>query len=169
MTVADFAHHYHVSRADAGQGVEAAGLLPVAVEGWKDLAYVTPETVERGAPEPGLGPVSHARLIGPFDPLLRDRGRAQRIFGFDYRFEAYVPRDQRIYGHYVMGLLSGNELIGRADVRRRAGELVVGQTWHEPGVRRRSAEARSAAAAATLARQLGVQMVHQPSEGGIDE
>lgn len=185
MTVADFAHHYHLSRADAAHGIELAGLQPAGVEGWRDTAYMLPELLEGRLPageepyasppsgagngpagedpvswsaeEAGLGPVKEARLIGPFDPLLRDRGRARRIFGFDYTFEAYVPKAQRVYGHYVMGVLSGTELIGRADLWRKDGELVVNRVFPEPGVPRRSVEARTRAAAGTLARQLGVE------------
>ena len=161
MTVGDFAHHYHLSRADAAHGIELAGLVPLQVQGWKETAYSLPELLD-SADEPaetdsrGLGPVQEARLIGPFDPLLRDRRRAQRIFGFDYTFEAYVPKAERIYGHYVMGVLSGARLIGRVDLWRADGELVVHRIFPEPGVPRRSVEARAKAAAGTLARQLGV-------------
>lgn len=160
MTVGDFAHHYHLSRADAVHGVELAGLVPLKVDGWRETAYCLPELLEvpgvGGAGERRLGPVKQARLIGPFDPLLRDRRRALRIFGFEYTFEAYVPRAARIYGHYVMGVLSGTRLIGRVDLWRSNGELVINRVFPEPGVPRRSVEARTRAAAETLSRQLGV-------------
>lgn len=166
MTVGDFAHHYHLSRADAAHGVELAGLVPLRITGWQETAYCLPELLESsaaggvedvgGAQEQRLGPVKQARLIGPFDPLLRDRRRALRIFGFDYTFEAYVPKTKRIYGHYVMGVLSGDQLIGRADLWRKDGELVINRIFPEPGVPRRSVEARTRAAAETLGRQLGV-------------
>ncbi|WP_147104221.1 DNA glycosylase AlkZ-like family protein [Nesterenkonia populi] len=158
MSVADFAHHYHLSKGDAAHGVELADLVPMEVEGWRETVYVLPSALEHEIDEAGLGPVREARLIGPFDPLLRDRRRAQRIFGFDYTFEAYVPKAKRVYGHYVMGVLSGNQLIGRADLWRSRGELVVNQMWPEPGFPRRSAEARTTAAAKTLARQLGTDL-----------
>ncbi len=162
MTAADFAHHYHLSRADAAHGIELAGLVPLRLEGWWETAYCLPELLDSAADEAaeadskGLGPVKEARLIGPFDPLLRDRRRALRIFGFDYTFEAYVPKAKRLYGHYVMGVLSGDRLIGRVDLWRKDGELVINRTFPEPGVPRRSVEARTKAAAGTLAGQLGV-------------
>lgn len=156
MTVGDFAHHYHLSRAEAATGIELAELQPVRVPGWRDLGYVLPETLDSDDAF-GPEPASHARFIGPFDPLLRDRGRAARIFGFDYRFEAYVPAAQRIYGHYVMGILSGTEIIGRAALQRTDGRLVAHQVWPEPSVPRRRVEARARAAQRTLAAQLGVQ------------
>lgn len=161
MTVGDFARHYHLSRADAAHGIELAGLVPLQVQGWKETAYSLPELLDSAdelaeTDSRGLGPVQEARLIGPFDPLLRDRRRAQRIFGFDYTFEAYVPKAKRIYGHYVMGVLSGARLIGRVDLWRKDGELVVNRVFPETGVPRRSVDARTTAAAGTLARQLGV-------------
>ncbi|GFZ85789.1 DNA glycosylase AlkZ-like family protein [Nesterenkonia alkaliphila] len=158
MTVSDFAHHYHLSKHDAAHGIQLAGLLPVTVPDWRETAYVLPGLLEADVDPAGIGPVKEARLIGPFDPLLRDRRRALRIFGFDYTFEAYVPRDKRVYGHYVMGVLSGTELIGRVDLWRSNGELVLNRIWAEPGVPARSVIARAKAAAATLARQLGVSL-----------
>jgi uncharacterized protein len=158
MTVSDFAHHYHLSRNDAASGIELAGLVPIAVEGWKDVAYAPSEPLDAGKPDSGLGPIKEARLIGPFDPLLRDRRRAQRIFGFDYTFEAYVPKSQRVYGHYVMGVLSGTELIGRVDLWRSNNELIVHRIFPEHGRPDRSVVARAKSAAGTLARQLGTAL-----------
>lgn len=162
MTVADFAHHYHLSRADAARGIERAQLVPVRVEGWSHTGYALAETLDQQY-ETGLGPAGHARLIGPFDPLLRDRRRAARIFGFDYRFEAYVPRAERVYGHYVMGILSGTEMVGRADLQRTDGRLQLNQAWPEAGVTRRSMRARTRAGQRTLAAQLGVDPSEDPA------
>lgn len=164
MTVADFAHHYHLSRHDAAFGIELAGLVPVRVQGWRDTAYALPQTLEEDH-QSSTGPAGHARLIGPFDPLLRDRRRALRIFDFDYTFEAYVPRAKRLYGHYVMGLLSGTELVGRADVQRTAGTLKVHQVWPETGAPRRSVDARARAASRTLASQLGADVAGSGEDG----
>ena len=65
------------------------------------------------------------RLLAPFDPILRDRARALRLFGFDYRFEAFVPAAQRQHGYYSLPILDGSELVGRVTpkVERKAGEL----------------------------------------------
>lgn len=161
MTVTDFAHHYHLNKADAAHGIELAGLSPVSVQGWRETAYVLPESLAENTDDaaPGsLGPVKEARLIGPFDPLLRDRRRALRISDFDYTFEAYVPKAKRIYGHYVMAVLSGTQLIGRVDLWRSNGELVVNRIWAQQGFPQRSVTARAKAAATTLARQLGVSL-----------
>ena len=77
------------------------------------------------------------RVLSPFDPLLRDRNRAERLFGFSYRIEVFVPEAKRQYGYYVFPLLEGDRMIGRIDMKadRKAGKLDVKRLWLEPGVR----------------------------------
>ncbi|WP_040650401.1 winged helix-turn-helix domain-containing protein [Roseovarius sp. 217] len=80
-------------------------------------------------------PSSRVRLLSPFDPALRDRSRAERLFGFHYRIEIFVPEAQRRYGYYVFPLLQGDRLIGRLDVKRDGGTLNVRAFWPEVGVK----------------------------------
>ncbi len=79
------------------------------------------------------------RLLCPFDPLIRDRSRLKRLFDFDYRFEAFVPAPKRLYGYYVLPMLMGEHIVGRADLKhdRKASRLVVKGLWWEPGVKPR--------------------------------
>lgn len=81
------------------------------------------------------------RLLSPFDPVVRDRKRALRLFGFDYRFEAFVPAPKRVYGYYVLPVLEGDAFVARLDakVHRKEGRLEVKGLWWEPGVRVTSA------------------------------
>lgn len=170
MTVADFAHHYHLSSADAAHGIVLAGLAPLQVQGWKDLAYCHPQLLDQPAQratdsleaapaqQNGIAPAAKSRLIGPFDPLLRDRGRARRIFDFDYTFEAYVPKYKRLYGHYVMAVLSGTELVGRVDLQRVGPVLQLNRIFPEPGHSTRAVAARARAGARTLSTQLGTEV-----------
>jgi hypothetical protein len=77
------------------------------------------------------------RLLSPFDPVLRDRRRALRLFSFDYRFEAFVPEAKRRFGYYVLPILEGDRFVGRLDpkLHRDFGELRVRRLWWEPAVR----------------------------------
>lgn len=82
-------------------------------------------------------PPGRIRVLSPFDPLLRDRNRAERLFGFRYRIEVFVPEPKREYGYYVFPLLEGDRMIGRIDMKadRKLGTLNVARLWLEPKVR----------------------------------
>ncbi len=95
-------------------------------------------------------PSSRIRLLSPFDPALRDRARAERLFGFRYRIEIFVPAGRRQYGYYVFPVLQGDRLIGRLDARREEGALAVRAFWPEPGLR--MGQGRIAGLAAELRR-----------------
>lgn len=77
------------------------------------------------------------RLLSPFDPVLRDRQRTQRLFNFDYRFEAFVPAPKRRFGYYVMPLLQGERLVGRINPKfhRDRGALVIHGLWWEKRIK----------------------------------
>ena len=89
-------------------------------------------------------PPGRLRVLNPFDPLLRDRKRLARLFGFDYRIEIFVPARMRQYGYYVFPLLEGDRLIGRIDMKadRSRDELAVAALWMEPGRRLTPARAK---------------------------
>ena len=65
---------------------------------------------------------SPARSLSPFDPAIRDRKRALRLFGFDYTIEVFVPEKKRRYGYYVLPILEGERFIGRADLKAHRSE-----------------------------------------------
>lgn len=77
------------------------------------------------------------RVLSPFDPMIRDRNRTERLFGFFYRIEVFVPEPKREYGYYVFPLLEGDRLIGRIDMKadRKKGTLDVKRLWLEPRVK----------------------------------
>ena len=120
--------------------LEAANGAPLRkLVGRPDLEQLLPELPE---------PRSRLRILNPFDPLLRDRARLARLFGFDYRIEVFVPEARRRYGYYVFPLLEGERLIGRLDMKadRQRAALAVKGLWLEPGLaltrgRRRRLEA----------------------------
>jgi uncharacterized protein YcaQ len=78
------------------------------------------------------------RVLNPFDPLVHDRKRAERVFGFHYRIEVFVPEAKRQYGYYVFPVLRGETVVGRLDMRadRDGDQLAVRAFWPEAGVRR---------------------------------
>jgi len=89
-------------------------------------------------------PSGRTRVLSPFDPMLRDRKRAERLFGFHYRIEVFVPEPKRTYGYYVFPLLEADKLIGRIDMKahRDCGELRVRAVWPESRVRWSEARSR---------------------------
>ncbi len=82
-------------------------------------------------PEPSLC----VRLLSPFDPALRDRARAERLFGSHYRIEIFIPQAKRQFGESVFPVLQGTRVIGRIDVKRSGSAHVVQAFWPEAGVR----------------------------------
>lgn len=97
--------------------------------------FALPETVESAKETPE--PQDKVRILSPFDPLLRDRARTERLFGFFYRIEIFVPEAKRQYGYYVYPVLRGDRAIGRIDVKaeRDRDALVVRAFWPEAGIR----------------------------------
>jgi hypothetical protein len=105
------------------------------VDGAPRRVLIRPETLDRLSDLPD--PPARLRVLSPFDPALRDRKRAERLFGFHYRIEIFVPEAQRRYGYYVFPLLEGDRIVGRVDMAadRQAGILRLRALWPEPGVR----------------------------------
>jgi uncharacterized protein len=102
-------------------------------EGQRRKVVTFPEVLTEEPPEP----VNRLRIMSPFDPALRDRDRAEFLFGFYYRIEVFVPEPKRVWGYYVFPVLEGDRLVGRIDAKafRDAGALRVKAFWPEAGVR----------------------------------
>ncbi len=103
-------------------------------------------------------PPRRMRLLNPFDPVLRDRQRTERLFGFEYRLEAFVPAARRTHGYYVLPILEGDRLVGRLDpkLHRDQERLEVRALWWEPGARPSAARKRALErAVGRFAEQLG--------------
>jgi uncharacterized protein YcaQ len=169
--LADFWNAVEPARAKAWceAAARAGRVVPVLVESHDGARPPRPsyaltdwERRLKGLPEPP----DLARLLSPFDPVLRDRARALRLFGFDYRFEAFVPEAQRRYGYYVLPVLEGARLVGRIDPKFHRDEslLRVRQVFWEPGVRVTPARrGKLEEAAARLARFIGAERVEWPA------
>ena len=133
----------------AGRIVEAEVEL---ADGTRRRSFTTGAMLDRAADLPA--PSARVRLLSPFDPALRDRARAERLFGFHYRIEIYVPEPQRRYGYYVFPVMQGDRLIGRLDAKRDGAVLRVRAWWPEAG--ERMGKGRRAALEAELARVGGL-------------
>jgi uncharacterized protein YcaQ len=107
------------------------------------------------------------RLLCPFDPVLRDRARARRLFDFDFRFEGFVPAARRTHGYYVMAILEGDRFVGKADPKfdRASGTLTVKRVWWEPEVKlTRKRQSAFAEAVEKLAGWIGAKRVELPTQ-----
>ncbi len=154
-------------RAWCERSAAAGEIVPVLVRAADGAAprrsWALPDWEERAAALPSAPP--RVRLLSPFDPILRDRRRTLRLFGFDYRFEAFVPAPQRRWGYYILPILEGERLIGRLDpkLRRDEGVLEIRQVWWEPGVRESKGRRKGLEAAVErLARLTGAGEVILP-------
>lgn len=165
-TAADLADAFRqrrpVVRPLVAELVEDGALEEVTVEGWRAAAYRIP-----GTPVPRR--VDACALLTPFDSLMWERDRVERIFGLRYRIEIYVPAPQRIHGYYVLPFLLGDRLVARVDAKadRRRSRLLLPGAWAEPGVAPEAIAGALADEAGRLARFLGLDGVEVGRRGDL--
>ena len=165
-TAGDLIDYYRLpvreGRARLREVAEAGRLETVAVAGWSEPAYMAPSVrLPRS--------VDSLTVLSPFDPVVWNRSRAARLWGFDYRIEIYVPASKRIYGYYVLPVLDGEQLVARLDLKtdRTAGALQVLGAFAEPGVELSELSGRLRPHLAELARFVGVGDVRYGSRGDL--
>ncbi|MBU5944070.1 winged helix-turn-helix domain-containing protein [Streptomyces sp. PAM3C] len=121
-TRADIADYHRLKGEQLDTVIADSGLVPVTVEGWSKPAWADPEAL--ATPPRGR---HRTTLLSPFDSLIWERARTERMFGFTHRLEAYVPKPKRVHGYFAMPVLAGGRLVGRVDPAREGRALVAKQ------------------------------------------
>ncbi|MCJ1677030.1 winged helix DNA-binding domain-containing protein [Streptomyces sp. APSN-46.1] len=159
-TRADIADYHRLKGEQFDAVIEESGLVPVEVEGWSKPAWASPEAL--ATPPRGR---HRTTLLSPFDSLVWDRPRTERIFGFTHRLEAYVPKPKRIHGYFAMPLLAGGLLQGRVDPAREGSTLVARQlSLTSPKAARPMAQALREAAEWVGCDAIRVERAQSPAE-----
>jgi uncharacterized protein YcaQ len=142
--------------------VEDGTLVPVSVEGWKHTAYLHREA---RMPRKAGG----TALLSPFDPVVWERARAERLFDFHYRIEIYTPAEKRKYGYYVLPFLMGDRIVGRVCLKadRQDGVLRANASHHEPHADPRPAAEAMAGELRLMADWLGLAAVSAGPKGNL--
>jgi uncharacterized protein YcaQ len=131
-TEKDLRDYYRLDPGDAkvriAELVEANELAVLAVDGWKNPAY------SLGEPQHSLRARQASALLSPFDSLIWERSRTERLFNFRYRLEIYTPIHKRVYGYYVLPFLFNEQLVARVDLRaERAHSRLAVHALHGEG------------------------------------
>jgi len=142
--------------------VEEGRLLAARVAGWEEPAYVLP-----GMRVPRT---VHARaLVTPFDSLVWERSRMERLFGMKYTIELYTPPPKRVYGYYVCPFLLGDTLVARCDLKadRQRKVLMVQSAFLEPGQHARHVVPELAAELQQMQKWLGLDRIEVAERGDL--
>jgi hypothetical protein len=165
-TARDLIDYYWI-RVDLGRELLAelvleGRLVRVEVEGWSEPAYM-----DAGARIPRS--IDARSLINPFDTHAWNRDRLERLHGFQYRIEIYVPAPRRVYGYYVFPFLLGDELVARVDIKadRKAGVLRVPGAFLEAGQDPMRVARELATELGEMARWLGLGAIEVGDKGDL--
>jgi uncharacterized protein YcaQ len=142
--------------------VEEGTLIPVTVEGWKQQAYLHKDAkIPRKA--------GGTALVSPFDPIVWERARAERLFDFHYRIEIYTPAEKRKFGYYVLPFLNGDRIAGRVCLKadRQQGVLRANAIHHEAHANPQEAAQALASELHLMSNWLGLDSVEAGTQGNL--
>ncbi len=126
-TAKDLADYHRLKAQQLGAALPDSGLVPVRVQGWGRDGAAAPAWADPAALAEEPRGRHRTTLLSPFDSLVWDRARTERIFGLVHRLEAYTPKADRQHGYFAMPLLAGGRLVGRVDPARDGRTLVARQ------------------------------------------
>ena len=150
------------ARPRVAELVEAGDLIPMVVEGWDKIAYLS-----RDARRPRR--MEAQALLAPFDPLIWQRERVEALFGTRIRLELYTPREKRTHGYYVLPFLLGDRIVARLDLKAdRAASILRVQAAHaEAGVTKHAIVEPLAAELRLMAAWLGLEKIKIERAGDL--
>jgi uncharacterized protein YcaQ len=165
-TLRDLRAYFRLNPDDAAphvaELVEEGTLVPASVKGWAQPAFLHRDArLPRG--------LSARSLVSPFDPLVWERDRVERLFGLRYRIEIYTPAHKRVHGYYVLPFLLGDRLAARVDLKadRAAARLIVASAHLEPDHEAGEVGAALAAELADLAAWIGLTRIDVMDRGDL--
>ncbi len=167
---ADLRDYFRLSAVDSKQRVaelaEAGDLIPVEVEGWEQPAFLDPSFTDLNALPKRI---TSRALLSPFDSLVWDRPRTERIFGFRYRLEIYTPEAKRQHGYYVLPFLLGDKLVARVDLKadRQACCLKVQASHAEARVKKGAVAKALIEELESMAAWLGLERIEIRERGDL--
>ncbi|HTJ47490.1 MAG TPA: crosslink repair DNA glycosylase YcaQ family protein [Kofleriaceae bacterium] len=165
-TAGDLADYFRIQRPHArpliDRLVEEGALTKVAVDGWREPAYLHPDA---DAPRTATA----RTLISPFDSLIWERARTERLFDFRYRIEIYTPPPKRVHGYYVLPFLMDDRLVARVDLKsdRDASALLARAAYAEPHADRKAVARALADELRAMASWLGLERVKVARKGDL--
>jgi len=157
-----FRLHIPTARPILASMAEVGAIEEVVVPGWRGPVYMDPDAVRPRR-------IEGAAFLSPFDPIVWYRERAERLFGFRYRIEIYVPERERVYGYYVLPFMLDGELVGRVDLKadRKRKVLLVRSAWQEEGADSRRVAAALTTELETFARWLQLDDIELAEKGNL--
>jgi len=165
-TVADLCDYHRQNVPEArpfiAELVEEGRLIPIEVDGWKQPTYLDPDhRLPRW--------IKTSSLLSPFDSLVWNRDRNERLFGFHYRIEIYVPEPKRQYGYYVLPFMYRGELVARVDLKadRQNGALLAKGIFGEPGIPQTDVAEALAVEMRSMAGWLGLDRIEVATRGDL--
>ncbi|MGE0599122.1 MAG: winged helix-turn-helix domain-containing protein [Dehalococcoidia bacterium] len=165
-TTRDLADYYRIKVADVRpriqELVDSGEARLVTVEGWKDVAYLDTRVTQAQDLKPRA-------ILNPFDNLIWDRDRTERLFDFFYRIEIYTPAAKRVHGYYVLPFMNEGHIVARVDLKanRQAGSLQVQAAHLEPGAPAAKTASALAAELKQMARWLALKQVAVADRGSL--